>query len=192
MWRSFPMPLALAVLAVAACNADAPSASGPDPAAEHADASHARTVAQPADLDRNLVPLRQATAQFHNFGKAVEAGYDHRLTPCWEHRTLGAMGYHQADTLLIDGTVDLLKPEVLMYEPGPGGQLRLVGMEYIVPIDAWTGAEPPTLLGQEFHPHSFLPIYKLHVWLWRDNPSGIFEDWNPKVSCEHADATDTF
>ena len=27
-------------------------------------------------------------------------------------------------------------------------------------------------------------FYELHVWAWRDNPSGVFVDWNPRVSCE--------
>lgn len=26
-------------------------------------------------------------------------------------------------------------------------------------------------------------IYELHVWVWRENPSGPFADWNPTVSC---------
>ena len=26
-------------------------------------------------------------------------------------------------------------------------------------------------------------FYQRHVWLWRNNPSGMFEDWNPSVSC---------
>jgi hypothetical protein len=29
-------------------------------------------------------------------------------------------------------------------------------------------------------------LYLLHVWLWRSNPSGLFADWNPNVSCRHA------
>ncbi len=159
-------------------------------APEHA--VHARGGSPTAEYNKQLAELRQATAQFHNFDKAVEAGYSVAITPCWEHRTLGGMGYHYGNPSLIDGTVSLLEPEALMYEPGPSGHMRLVGMEYIVPIDAWQGASPPTLLGQEFHPHSFLPIYKLHVWLWRDNPRGMFADWNPKVSCKHAAETEYF
>ena len=27
------------------------------------------------------------------------------------------------------------------------------------------------------------PFYELHAWIWRPNPSGIFKDWNPKVTC---------
>lgn len=25
--------------------------------------------------------------------------------------------------------------------------------------------------------------YDLHVWLWRDNPNGLFVNWNPNVTC---------
>ena len=27
------------------------------------------------------------------------------------------------------------------------------------------------------------PFYELHAWIWRPNPSGIFKDWNPSVTC---------
>ena len=27
------------------------------------------------------------------------------------------------------------------------------------------------------------PFYELHVWAWKNNPSGTFADWNPNVSC---------
>ena len=173
---------AAAAVALGACGAEAPSLSG-DASAVHG----AR-----GELDAALAQLQRATAPYHDFDAAVRAGYGTRITPCWTHRTQGAMGYHYGNPALIDGTVDLLQPEVLMYEPQPGGHLRLVGLEYIVPIEAWQGAAPPTLLGHEFHPHSFLPIYKLHVWLWRANPSGIFADWNPKVSCDFAAETEVF
>ena len=26
-------------------------------------------------------------------------------------------------------------------------------------------------------------FYELHAWIWKHNPSGMFEDWNPTVSC---------
>jgi hypothetical protein len=35
--------------------------------------------------------------------------------------------------------------------------------------------------------HSYVTIpafYELHVWAWKNNPSGMFTDWNPNVSCE--------
>jgi hypothetical protein len=50
--------------------------------------------------------------------------------------------------------------------------------------------EPPVLMGQHFHyvgsPNRYgLPaFYELHVWAWKDNPNGMFTDFNPRVSCE--------
>ena len=37
----------------------------------------------------------------------------------------------------MDGILDVNKPEALIYEPQSNGQLRLVGVEYIVPKPAW-------------------------------------------------------
>jgi len=78
--------------------------------------------------------------------------------------------------------------------------MKLVGLEYIVPLAAWEAAghnlnntaDVPELLGQKYTRHSFLPIFKLHIWLWENNPSGSFADWNPKVSCKYADSTEVF
>jgi hypothetical protein len=147
-----------------------------------------------------LVALRQVTARFANFDAGQAAGYVSKITSCWEHATHGAMGYHYANLNLFDATADLLQPEALMYEPNPGGQLRLVGMEYIIPLDAWAQAghdlndpeDVPVLVGQPFTRHSTLPIFKLHIWLWRNNPQGTYADWNPKVSCASASDTEIF
>jgi hypothetical protein len=179
----------VAVIAGAACTADAPVTP--------AGSSDKRSAAPAADVNKQLAELRRVTAPYHNFDTAVAGGYVVRVTPCWEHRTEGAMGYHygMVDPSEWDVSVNLLEPELLMYEPGPGGHMRLVGMEYVVPKAAWdlvSPDAPPTLLGEEFHEHSFLPIYKLHIWLWRNNPRGMFADWNPKVSCEFAAETDFF
>jgi hypothetical protein len=147
-----------------------------------------------------LAKLRAVTARFHNWEAAVAAGYETQITPCWAHHSAGAMGYHYGKTDLIDAVVDLLQPELLMYEPLAGGHMRLVGMEYIVPLAAWQEAghdlddpaDVPELLGQKYTRHSFLPIFKLHIWLWSDNPAGVFADWNPNVTCAHAESTEVF
>lgn len=147
-----------------------------------------------------LAQLRQVTAKFQRFDVATNSGYAAQITPCWTHHSAGAMGYHYGDTNLFDATVDLLNPEVVIYEPQKGGHMNLVGMEYIVPLEAWKAAghdlndptDVPRLLDQSYTRHSFLPIFKLHIWLWRQNPSGMFADWNPKVSCANADSTEVF
>ena len=47
--------------------------------------------------------------------------------------------------------------------------------------EAWTADEPPSLFGVDFHQHAVLPLWVLHAWLWKDNPAGMFVDYNPKV-----------
>ncbi len=96
------------------------------------------------------------------------------------------MGYHYINTGILDLTVDELQPEAMVYIPGPNGGLQLGAVEYIVPSAAWDAAgniEPPTTLGQSFHLNPTLGVYVLHAWIWKNNPSGMFEDWNPNVSC---------
>jgi hypothetical protein len=80
------------------------------------------------------------------------------------------------------------RPEVLLYEPMGEGRLRLIGVEFIIPFTAWTAAEPPTLYGQTFARNETFQVWALHVWPWRENPRGMFSDWNPKVSCSRDDS----
>jgi hypothetical protein len=106
----------------------------------------------------------------------------------------GAMGIHYINLdLVMDGEIDEMKPEALIYEPSISG-LRLVGVEYIVDAAGWMSnpqhTAPPMLEGQAFQlvasPNRFglNPFFELHVWAWRDNPQGAFVDWNNQVSCE--------
>jgi len=148
--------------------------------------AHAQQSKNPAEMNRKLADLRRSTANFHNVDKAEAAGYSVD-GPCIYHSELGGMGYHYEKPALMDGSINLLEPEVLVYEPKPNGHLRLVAVEYIVPFDEWTEEDPPSLLGQDYLPNEEGGFYALHVWIWRQNPSGMFFDWNPKVSCEHAD-----
>jgi hypothetical protein len=100
------------------------------------------------------------------------------------------MGFHWGNLAYIQdgGAVNLLQPELLLYEPEKSGKLRFVGVEYIVPFtDHPATASPPTLLG---HPFSQVPeagVWGLHIWVGRENSSGIFSPWNPKVSCRFAE-----
>jgi len=52
-----------------------------------------------------------------------------------------------------------------------------------VPIPAWKSAEPPRIMGQALKKADRLGIWYLHVWTWESSPSGLFSDWNPKVTC---------
>jgi hypothetical protein len=39
------------------------------------------------------------------------------------------------------------------------------------------------VLGQHLHLNAGLGVYVLHAWIFMNNPAGIFEDWNPDVTC---------
>ena len=142
----------------------------------------------------DLGAVRGATAQFHRIDVAEQAGHQlgyiepFLLDHCIAHPTLGAMGYHWFDHDGIhDIALDPLAPEGLVYEPGPRGQLNLVAVEWIVPVEAWHAAgnvAPPSVLGHDMHIlNPALGWYILHAWVWKHNPSGMFEDWNPDVVC---------
>ena len=125
--------------------------------------------------------------------------------------SLGSMGIHyfRPDLLGItappnprvngNGThTDFLKPGILIYEPRADGSLALVAVENLVFRWAWREAgntEPPSFHGVPYdlmeddpstkvdEAHMFEPHYDRHVWLFRDNPNGVFAQFNPKVSC---------
>ena len=135
----------------------------------------------------DLAKVREATAQFHRTDAAKAAGYDlvSGLDYCFNNPGVGGMGFHYINTAILDTTVELLHPEAMVYTPSPNG-LQLGAVEYIVPQGPWDDAgntEPPMLMGQHFHLNEQLGVYVLHAWIWKNNSAGIFEDWNPAVSC---------
>jgi hypothetical protein len=141
-----------------------------------------------------LREVRLGTQGFRDVSAAMGAGYV-STGSCVTGPEKGAMGIHYANGALIDdGALDARAPELLIYEQRDG-RLRLVGVEFLVIADPWNATHdaPPVLMGQHFHyvgaPNRYrLPaFYELHVWAWRDNPSGVFVDWNPDVSCAEFD-----
>lgn len=128
-------------------------------------------------------------------------------------REEGAMGIHyfRPDMLgitappnpRVDGTgthTDFLNRAILLYEPQADGSLELVAVENLVFAKAWSAAgnaAPPSFQGVAYdtmvddpgtsidEAHNFEPHHDRHVWLYRENPSGPFEQFNPNVTCEH-------
>ena len=136
--------------------------------------------------------VRQATKNYKDVAAAESAGYG-LFHGCVSGPQVGAMGIHFVNGDLVgDGLIDAVQPEALIYELR-NGKLQLVGVEYVVLAEAWDAAHetPPSLMGQVFHyvsaPNRYrIPaFYELHVWAWKENPLGMFTDWNPKVSCEN-------
>ncbi len=132
--------------------------------------------------------VRAATAAYQDLDAARAAGY--ALFPGCFTDPAGGMGVHYVQFgSVADGVVDPLKPEALVYEPLANGDMRLVAVEYVQLASSWTGSQPPSVYG---HPLVFTPapnefglpdFYELHVWLWQPNPTGMFSEWNPSVSC---------
>src|SRR4029079_10729581 len=133
-------------------------------------------------VDRDVAAVRDATARFKTSEAAEAAGYK-RVTECVEYQPAGAMGYHFQNNTLLDTTLDVSHPEVLVYEKKPDGTFKLNGVEFLVPISAWTSTEPPRIMGQALKKADRLGIWYLHVWTWEPSPSGLFADWNPNVKC---------
>ena len=127
---------------------------------------------------------------------------------------LGAMGIHyfRPDLLgitappnpKVDGNgtyTDFHHPAVLLYEPEADGSMQLIGVENLVFEKAWKAAghtQPPSFHGVPFdhmidnpatkvdEAHGFMPHFDRHVWVIRDNPNGVFAQYNPNVTCKYA------
>jgi hypothetical protein len=154
---------------------------------------------------RELEAVQAATARYQDVTRAEQDGYV-RSSPC-EQSPAGGMGFHYVnESLVMNPAIDPLRPEVMLYEPKRGGNLRLIGVEYLAVALAntpsgpapWFAATPPpggfftpapTLFGQTFdgpmagHAPGMPWHYDLHVWIYKHNQSGMFSMWNPRVVC---------
>ena len=158
-------------------------------------ATHAQTVA-PAHHGTETGPLikvvREVTERFRDVKVAEAEGYALAFG-CVSGGDYGAMGLHYVNfPLVLDGVLDPRRPEIVIYEPLPNGRLRLVGADFLVLASDWHSKNPapPELMGQLLHlfesPNRFgLPdFYTLHVWAWKENPTGTFSNWHANVSCD--------
>ena len=128
--------------------------------------------------------LRAALNPYSSLALARKAGYATPLTDCMSNGDVGAMGVHFGNAALIDGVVNELEPEALIYEPGTAGEMSLVGVEFVIPFAVIARSAPaPVLFGQSFSPNDVFGLWTLHVWTHRANPSGVFAPWNPRVHC---------
>lgn len=132
--------------------------------------------------------LRQATEQYKDVAVAMADGFE-QVLPCQENPDgPGSLGIPFLNQDRLDTTIDLENPEILFYEPQQNGDLELVGGEPVVPIEAWDAEhdEAPTVLGRPTHRNEDHGLYGLHMWVWRDNPEGVFAFWHTDVSCQYA------
>lgn len=151
----------------------------------------------------DIAEIRQATVPFQQFDEEAlaEAGYTLKLpdgdgvTFCIDKPGVGGMGVHYVNPGALAPGFDPAVPEVLVYEPGKNGRMKLVAVEFVVFEGDLAPGEEPEFLGQTLmrHPgageaqpqnrYGLPAFYALHVWLFAHNPAGMFADYNPKVSC---------
>jgi hypothetical protein len=155
-------------------------------------ARHDRSPDQRNQTSAFVNVVRESTARFRDVRVAEAEGYVLQFG-CVSGSDAGAMGMHFVNGALVgDGVLDPTRPEIVIYEPTSNGRLRLIGADYLVFADTWNATHqgPPELMGQLFHlfetPNRFgLPaFYTLHVWAWKDNPTGTFVNWHTNVSCD--------
>ena len=136
--------------------------------------------------------VRDATERFKDVAVAEKEGYA-LMFGCVSGPDWGAMGLHYVNLgLVTDKVLDPARPEIVIYEPLPNGRLKLIGADFLVFAADWhaTNQATPQLGGQLMHlfesPNRFgLPdFYTLHVWAWKDNPSGTFSNWHSNVTCD--------
>jgi hypothetical protein len=160
-----------------------------------------RALAQMVHNDGQVSPdsliqaARDASRPFLDVNNTSDGQY-FPVLGCVSGQQDGAMGVHYLNGgfLMDHGVVREDQPEALLYE-FRNGKATLTAVEYIVLAEDWDPDHPmtpPALLGQLFtytpFPNRFglKAFYSLHVWAWKNNPSGTFVDWNPTVSCDDA------
>ena len=162
------------------------------------------TAAVAAAGNGGLSDARAGTAQFHRIDAANAAGYtveviDLNGFACIDDPNgTGGMGIHFLNPSLLDGQVNAATPELVIYEPTKNGGMRLVAVEYLTLKSVWDAAHgganaaPPSLFGTPFelvhagNRYGLPDFYELHAWIWKDNPLGMNNDWNPTVTCAAA------
>ena len=205
MKRTTTLAAALAV-ALTACNTDAPMQAHDH---AHQGGLSLSSVNNPAGAQA-LAALRELTAPFHDLAAAQAAGYGLLALPpltaddgCVSSLTDGGMGYHYTrGNNLADDSVSLLDPEFLVYAPKNGprqngeARTRLAAFDYFLPYSAkWPGPDDAGFVrAPQLHDFStmrdlpdvtFAPSrfngWMVHIWLWENNPGGLFSNWNATV-----------
>ena len=147
--------------------------------------------------NRDLQPIRVATAKYHNIATALANGYvpfvDINGVSCIAEPGMGGMGVHFVNPALIqDPAIDPRQPEALVYAPERDGTLRLAALEYLVDKVAWRSTRSTLPFLFPGHPfdetdapnrYGLAAFYSQHVWAWKRNPAGPLAMWNPNVHC---------
>jgi hypothetical protein len=142
-----------------------------------------------SQLKRELAAVRAATARYHSVEAAEADGYM-AVSPCEELPGQGVMGFHYLNPGYAQDLASTPEqPEILLYVPDQHGKLKLAGVEYFQAAAGRTAEQAPEILGVKFdgpmpgHSPDMPEHFDLHLWLWEQNPSGLFAAWNPALTC---------
>ncbi len=122
-----------------------------------------------------LQQAKIATAKYNNFDNAVADGYQdiNVIVP--------EMGYHYLKMDNLNATFEYDKPEILVYNKEENGRMKLVALEYAVPISLSANA-PEGFTGNSDHWSVYQGVlWTLHAWVWEYNPDGVFNPTNPLI-----------
>ena len=129
----------------------------------------------------DLAAARAATAKYHDFQVAIDDQFV-PVFPCLALPEGPAMGFHYVNgDRASDGALDPASPELLIYLPNEEGKMKLVAVEYLLPGSPTD--PPPVLFGKEMHYTPVVSSWTLHAWVWKNNPDGMFADFNPRLRC---------
>ena len=174
--------LLILALALAACRA--PNGMTGTPAASATASAAVSPNAHDHGVPANGEPLpltelanaRRATARYQDVQRALRDGYvDIGVV-------LPNMGRHFLNESLLDATFAAERPEVLVYMEDLGGRMKLVAVEYAVPLKL-TETAPEGFPGgaDVWFPDQRFQLWTLHAWVFRENPDGIFNPTNRRV-----------
>ena len=124
-----------------------------------------------------LQQARAATARYRDIRNAIKDGYSNINVD------VPNMGHHFMNANLIDGTFDIRKPAILVYNGLDTDSPELIAVEYAVPL---TDPLPEGFTGSAdvWNGTSGFPFWLVHAWVWKFNPDGAFNWTNPDVDLD--------
>ena len=174
--RQLSLILLMAVVCSSSCTSE-------DLASAPSELETTRIKAHLETKETQIKKVKQATMRFHSFEQARKMGYAEPL-PFNPSPFVPQMGYHYTNVGLLDANFELERPEILLYVPNGHGKLKLVAVEYAVPV-ALSASAPEGFLGEddhwEYNPNVAGGAWTLHAWTVLENPEGIFAPFNPRV-----------
>jgi hypothetical protein len=124
-----------------------------------------------------LQQARAATARYRDLKNAIKDGYSNINVD------VPNMGHHFMKPSLVDATLDIRHPEILVYNGLDTGNPELVAVEYAVPL---TFPKPEGFTGSDdvWNGTSGFPLWLVHAWVWKFNSDGVFNWTNPSVDLD--------